>query len=78
MEVINTIGRRKTAVARLYMQSGKGTVTINSKDLKDYFVTDILQAIVNQPFAATKNEGAFDLKINVDGGGIAGQAEAVR
>ena len=78
MEIINTIGRRKTSVARLYMQSGKGAIIINTKDIKEYFPTEILQAIVNQPFATTKTEGSFDLKINVDGGGVSGQAEAVR
>jgi small subunit ribosomal protein S9 len=78
MEIINTIGRRKTSVARLYMQSGKGTITVNTKDVNEYFPTEILQAIVNQPFATTKTEGSFDLKVNVDGGGVAGQAEAVR
>jgi small subunit ribosomal protein S9 len=78
MEIINTIGRRKTSVARLHMQSGKGAITVNTKDIKEYFPTEILQAIVNQPFATTKTEGSFDLKVNVDGGGVAGQAEAVR
>jgi len=78
MEIINTIGRRKTSVARLYMQSGKGAITVNTKDVKEYFTTEILQAIINQPFATTKTEGSFDLKVNVDGGGVSGQAEAVR
>jgi small subunit ribosomal protein S9 len=78
MEIINTIGRRKTSVARLFLQSGKGSITINSKDIKIYFPTDILQAIVQQPLETSKTVGNFDMKINVDGGGIAGQAEAIR
>ncbi len=78
MEVINTIGRRKTSVARLFLQAGKGNITVNSKDIKTYFPTEILQAIVQQPFVTSGTEGSFDLKINVDGGGIAGQAEAIR
>lgn len=78
MEIINTIGRRKTSVARLYMQSGKGVITVNTKDVKDYFPTEILQTIINQPFATTKTEGSFDLKVNVGGGGVTGQAEAIR
>lgn len=78
MEVINTIGRRKTSVARLFLQSGKGNITVNSKDFKVYFPTEILQAIVQQPLATSNVEGSFDLKVNVDGGGPSGQAEAVR
>ncbi len=78
MEVINTIGRRKTSVARLFLQSGKGSITINTKDIKTYFPTDILQTIVQQPLETSGTSGNFDIKINVDGGGIAGQAEAIR
>lgn len=78
MEVINTIGRRKTSVARLFLQSGKGSITINTKDIKTYFPTDILQTIVQQPLETSGTTGNFDIKINVDGGGIAGQAEAIR
>lgn len=78
MEVINTIGRRKTSVARLFLQSGKGNITVNSKDFKVYFPTEILQAIVQQPLATSNVEGSFDLKVNVDGGGPSGQAEAIR
>ena len=78
MEVINTIGRRKTSVARLFLQSGKGSITINTKDIKTYFPTDILQTIVQQPLETSGTAGNFDIKINVDGGGIAGQAEAIR
>jgi small subunit ribosomal protein S9 len=78
MEVINTIGRRKTAVARIYLKSGNGQVTVNKRDVKEYFPTSILQYIVNQPFQITGNEGKFDLKVNLDGGGVKGQAEALR
>lgn len=78
MEVINTIGRRKTSVARLYLQSGKGDIVVNTKELKEYFPTEVLQTIVKQPLVTSGTEGNFDIKINVDGGGVAGQAEAVR
>jgi small subunit ribosomal protein S9 len=78
MEVINTIGRRKTAVARIYLKPGSGQVTINKRDVKQYFPTSILQYIVNQPFQITGNEGKYDLKVNLDGGGVKGQAEALR
>jgi small subunit ribosomal protein S9 len=78
MEVINTIGRRKTSVARLYLQSGKGNIVVNTKELKEYFPTEVLQTIVKQPLVTSGTEGTFDIKINVDGGGVSGQAEAVR
>ncbi|MFD2564054.1 30S ribosomal protein S9 [Aquimarina rubra] len=78
MEVIHKIGRRKTAVARVYLKEGSGKVTINKKDLNDYFPTATLQYKVNQPFALTDNEEKFDVNVNVYGGGITGQAEAVR
>jgi small subunit ribosomal protein S9 len=78
MQVINTVGRRKTAVARIYMQSGNGQVTVNGRDLAVYFPTEVLQIITNQPFALVEATGKFDLKVNVRGGGISGQAEAVR
>ncbi|AUC75158.1 MULTISPECIES: 30S ribosomal protein S9 [Flavobacteriaceae] len=78
MEVIHKIGRRKTAVARIYLSEGKGEITINKKDIKDYFDTATLQYKVNQPLALTENEGVFDIKVNVFGGGITGQAEAIR
>ncbi|MDI9861017.1 MULTISPECIES: 30S ribosomal protein S9 [Flectobacillus] len=77
-EVTNTLGRRKTAVARLYMTPGKGEIIINGREIKEYFPSEILQIIVNQPFALTKTEGTYDVKVNVDGGGIKGQAEAIR
>jgi small subunit ribosomal protein S9 len=78
MDTIHKIGRRKTAVARVYLSKGKGTYTINGKSLKEYFPTDILQYKVNQPFAITETSSSFDVKVNVYGGGINGQAESVR
>lgn len=78
MEVINTIGRRKTAIARLYMEPGKGTVMINKKKLEDYFPTEVLQTIALQALTLVNANGNFDVKINVAGGGLKGQAEAVR
>ena len=78
METIHKIGRRKTAVARVYVSSGKGKITVNDRELNDYFSTATLQYKVKQPFALTENEGNYDVKVNVYGGGITGQAEAVR
>jgi small subunit ribosomal protein S9 len=78
MEVIHKIGRRKTAVARVYLAEGKGKITINKKDIADYFTTATLQYKVNQPLAMTNNDGNFDITVNVFGGGITGQAEAIR
>ena len=76
--MINTTGRRKTAVARLYMDEGKGNIVINKKDYKDYFPTGVLQYKIEQAFAITETTNQYDLKVNVGGGGITGQAEAVR
>lgn len=78
MQVINAVGRRKTAVARVYMQAGNGTVTVNGRELADYFPSEILRIVLNQPFTTTSTSGTFDVKVNVKGGGIAGQAEATR
>ena len=78
MEVIHKIGRRKTAVARVYLSEGKGDISINKKPLADYFPTATLQCKINQPLALTDSLGKFDLKISVLGGGPNGQAEAVR
>lgn len=78
METINTSGRRKTAVARIYLQSGNGEVTVNGRDWKEYFPTPTLQYVVNQAFTLTNNVDKYDVKVNVDGGGYKGQAEAVR
>ncbi|MFI3268515.1 MAG: 30S ribosomal protein S9 [Rikenellaceae bacterium] len=78
MEVVNTVGRRKTAVARVYVKSGSGQITINSRDLQVYFPLEIFQYVVKQPLLVTENVENFDIKINLDGGGIKGQAEAAR
>jgi len=78
MEVINTSGRRKTAVARVYLKPGNGNIQVNKKDYKEYFPTSVLQYIVTQAFELTNNHGKFDLTANLDGGGIKGQAEALR
>ncbi|HET8885963.1 MAG TPA: 30S ribosomal protein S9 [Salinimicrobium sp.] len=78
MEVIHKIGRRKTAVARVYVSQGDGSISVNKKDLKDYFTTATLQYKVMQPLTLTGNEASYSVKVNVYGGGITGQAEAVR
>ncbi|WP_431132528.1 30S ribosomal protein S9 [Psychroserpens mesophilus] len=78
MEVIHKIGRRKTAVARVYLAKGKGKITVNKKDMEAYFPTATLQYKVNQPLTMTNNDGNFDITVNVYGGGITGQAEAIR
>jgi len=78
MEILNTSGRRKTSVARVYMTSGQGNITINDRDIKVYFPNEVLQTIVNQPFATLEALGKYDVKVNVKGGGISGQAEAIR
>ena len=78
MEVINTIGRRKTSVARVYLQPGKGDITVNNKEMAEYFPVDIMQIIVKQPLQTVEVDGKYDIKVNVDGGGVKGQAEAVR
>ena len=78
MDIISTIGRRKTSVARIHMQAGKGKIVINKRDLSNYFPSEILQTIVKQPFVKVEQDGNFDVSINVFGGGLTGQAEAVR
>ena len=78
MSVINTLGRRKTSVARVYLSEGSGKITINKKELGVYFKTPMLLDKVNQPFNITDNAGKYDVVANVDGGGINGQAEAIR
>jgi small subunit ribosomal protein S9 len=78
MEVIHKIGRRKTAVARAYVAQGSGNITINKKDMAVYFPSATLQYKVNQPLVMTNNESNFDITVNVYGGGITGQAEAIR
>ena len=78
MSVTNTSGRRKTAVARIYLTEGNGKITVNGKDYTEYFPTLPLQYIVNQAFIVAELTGQYDVKVNVGGGGIKGQAEAVR
>lgn len=78
METIHKIGRRKTAVARVYLSEGKGNITVNKKAINDYFTTGTLQYKINQPLMLTGNEDNFDIKVNVFGGGVTGQAEAIR
>jgi small subunit ribosomal protein S9 len=78
MDVINTLGRRKASVARVYMSKGKGKITVNDKDSKDYFPIPTQQYKLEQPFALTDTSGQFDVKVNVEGGGTTGQVEAIR
>ena len=82
MKVVNALGRRKSAVARVYVvpsaESGKGKIVINGRELNEYFKEDTLRYIVNQPFEVTGTAAQFDVKANLDGGGIKGQAEALR
>ncbi|UMB53426.1 30S ribosomal protein S9 [Lutibacter sp. A64] len=78
MDTIHKIGRRKTAVARVYVSEGKGNITVNKKDYKEYFTTPHLQYKILQALNLTDNAEAFDIKVNVFGGGITGQAEAIR
>ena len=78
MEIVNTLGRRKTSVARVYLSKGTGKVIVNNKDYKVAFPVAVLQSKIEQPFALTNTAGQYDVKINVFGGGINGQAEAIR
>ena len=78
MEVINALGRRKSAVARVYVTAGKGNITINGRTLEEYFKEDTLRYIVMQPLNVTETLADFDINANLDGGGIKGQAEALR
>ena len=78
MDVINKIGRRKTAIARIYLKDGSGKITVNNRDYTDYFPLATLQYIVKQPFEITETGGKYDVTVNLDGGGIRGQAEALR
>ncbi|CAM1366872.1 30S ribosomal protein S9 [Tenacibaculum sediminilitoris] len=78
METIHKIGRRKTAVARVYVSQGSGNITINKREFKSYFTTPTLQYKVQQPLMLTENLEAYDIKVNVYGGGVTGQAEAIR
>ena len=78
MEVINTLGRRKTAVDRLYMKHGRGQIMVNNRDYKEYFCVPTLQYKVEQPLQVANLMGQYDIKANLDGGGVTGQAEALR
>ena len=78
MQIINTIGRRKTSIARVYVTPGKGEIIVNDRDLKDYFISEIHQTLAKQALAALKLESSYDVTVNVEGGGVTGQAEAVR
>ncbi|KIA89723.1 MULTISPECIES: 30S ribosomal protein S9 [Kaistella] len=78
MSIVHKIGRRKTSVARVYVRPGSGAITINKKDSKEYFGTDVLVYKVNQAFLLTETVGQYDVTVNVFGGGITGQAEAIR
>jgi len=78
MEIVNTLGRRKTAVARIYLSEGKGNITINKRDYKEYFPATTLQYIVLQPLNLLEVSEKYDIKVNLGGGGPKGQAEALR
>lgn len=78
MEVINAIGRRKAAVARAYVNDGKGQIIINGREYKEYFPNEILQYVVLQPLNLLNVADKYDIKVTLDGGGFKGQAEAVR
>ena len=78
MEYISTVGRRKTSVARLYMKLGKGSFKINGIDLEKYFSSELLRLIVEQPLKSVDSVNKFDFKVNIYGGGLKGQAEAIR
>lgn len=78
MQVLNAIGRRKSAVARVYLQDGKGNITINGRDIKEYFPSELMQYVVKQPLHTLNVAGNFDINVNLDGGGVKGQAEALR
>jgi small subunit ribosomal protein S9 len=78
MEGVNTTGRRKSAVARIYVNEGKGQIIVNDRDYKDYFTTQQLRYIIEQPLKLTQSDGKVDIKANLDGGGLSGQAEALQ
>ena len=78
METIHSIGRRKASVARIYVTKGKGNILVNGKDFKEYFPLETLQYKLNQPFKVIDQEGKFNVKVNVNGGGINGQADAIK
>lgn len=78
MEAINALGRRKAAVARVYLSDGKGNITVNGRDYKEYFGNEILEYVVTQPLNVLNVAENFDIVANIDGGGVKGQAEALR
>ena len=78
MDIIHSIGRRKASVARIYLKKGKGNITVNGKDFKDYFPVSTMQYKIEQPFKILSLDNTFDLSISVVGGGNTGQAEAIR
>ncbi len=78
MEQVNAIGRRKAAVARVYLSDGKGNITINDRNYKEYFPSESLQYIITQPLVALNASDKYDIEVNLEGGGIKGQAEALR
>jgi len=78
MEPINALGRRKAAVARVYLSDGKGKITVNGRDYKEYFGAETLQYVVTQPLVLMNATDKFDINCNLDGGGVKGQAEALR
>ena len=78
MELINTVGRRKAAIARVYLSEGKGQITVNDRDYKEYFPDKQLHYVVEQPLNLLEVKDKFDIKVNISGGGMKGQAEALR
>ncbi|HDO26953.1 MAG TPA: 30S ribosomal protein S9 [Bacteroidetes bacterium] len=78
MDVIHTLGRRKKAIARIYLQEGKGEITVNKRNFKDFFPMGTLHYVVEQPLLLTDSMGKYNIKVNLNGGGITGQAEALR
>ncbi len=78
VDVIHAVGKRKSAIARIFMRQGKGRIMINGRDWKEYFPFDVLRLVIEEPFKVVKKEGAFDIKANIQGGGLKGQAEALR
>jgi small subunit ribosomal protein S9 len=78
MEAINALGRRKAAVARVYLSDGKGKITVNGRDYKEYFGNEILQYVVTQPLLVLNATDKYDITVNLDGGGVKGQSEALR
>jgi len=78
MDIIHKVGRRKTSVARVYLSKGKGKITINKKDFQDYFPTNLLRYKIEQAQSIVDEKGQYDIKVNVFGGGLTGQAEAIR